>query len=68
MDLDAWGDLNGGSRPGLTFGACTGAETFDMIDHQLKQGDPDGGAQYTPIGKPQLAVMTIGGNDLGFSE
>jgi len=51
----------------LTFGSCTGATMQDVINEQLKQGDPTH-YEYTPIGNPQLATLSAGGNDLGFGE
>ena len=49
----------------LNFGACSGKTIIDIRDNQLRDNPPSG---YAPFGKPQLAVMTIGGNDLGFTE
>lgn len=48
---------NGEQDP--NFIACTGARTYNVIDNQLDQigSDP----------APDLVVMTIGGNDVGFS-
>jgi len=57
------GDVN--SRI-LTFSACSGASTKDVMDFQLNQGTPDPNAKYTAIGKPQLATISVGGNNLDF--
>jgi hypothetical protein len=54
--------------PSLTFGACSGAKMANITAQQLNQGDPDPNAQYPNIGKPQIAVLTITGNDVGFSK
>jgi hypothetical protein len=42
----------------------------DLREKQLKQGDPVDTEKndYTPIGKPQIAVLTISGNDVLFSK
>ncbi|KAF1987753.1 hypothetical protein K402DRAFT_330113 [Aulographum hederae CBS 113979] len=40
----------------------------NLTEKQLIKGDPNKGVQFTPIGKPQLAALTISGNDLGFSD
>lgn len=64
---------NSSSMPGdqnsrvLTFGSCTGATMQNIIDKQLSQGEPTH-YEYTPNGKPQLATLSAGGNDLGFGE
>lgn len=44
----------------LNFIACTGARTWNVIEDQLDQisSDPE----------PDFVVMTIGGNDVGFSK
>lgn len=61
-----WSDFNV-NQPRLTFGACAGAKTFDVIGKQLRQGDPQN-VELTPIGKPQIGVMTVGGNNVEFSK
>lgn len=38
----------------------------DLIDHQIELGDPNQKANYPKIGKPQIATVSIAGNDLGF--
>jgi lysophospholipase L1-like esterase len=63
----AWNDFNGG-QPDLVFGACAGAKMGGLVERQLEQGKPDGGREYTRIGKPEIGVMMIGGNDAGFFE
>ncbi|KAL9077076.1 MAG: hypothetical protein Q9157_003499, partial [Trypethelium eluteriae] len=70
-----WTDFNG-NLPGLTFGACSGAKMNNqgwgddngLNQNQLEQGDPNPNLEYTPIGQPQIAVMTITGNDVGFRD
>ncbi|KAL9634583.1 MAG: hypothetical protein Q9164_004009 [Protoblastenia rupestris] len=47
----------------LTFGACTGNEMTNVRDNQLTDSPP---VDYINFGKPQLAVVTLGGNDLDF--
>ncbi|KAL2045470.1 hypothetical protein N7G274_001898 [Stereocaulon virgatum] len=47
----------------LNFGACSGNVIKDVHDKQLTDSAP---VDYNNFGKPQLAVMTVGGNDLGF--
>ncbi|KAK2760199.1 hypothetical protein FQN54_002266 [Arachnomyces sp. PD_36] len=44
----------------MNFIACTGARTYNVIEDQLQKIDSD------PA--PDLVVMTIGGNDVGFSK
>lgn len=63
-----WRDFNGGDLPSLIFGACSGAKMADLRAKQLEQGIPNPNLEYTNIGQPQLAVVTITGNDVGFSE
>jgi len=55
------------SSRSLAFGACDGATIQDMLDNQLSQGAPAGG-QYTPIGKPQVATLSVGIVDSGLPE
>ena len=47
----------------LDFGACSGNVIQDVMNKQITDNAP---VDYNNFGKPQLAVMTIGGNDLGF--
>lgn len=73
--LEGWEDFNK-DAPALTFGACSGAtmnnqpglDKKGLNQNQLKQGQPKPNLPNTPIGKPQIAVLTITGNDVGFSE
>jgi hypothetical protein len=70
-----WTDFNQ-DLPTLTFGACSGATMNNqgglnnkgLNQNQLQQGTPNPNLPYTPIGKPQIAVLTITGNDVGFTE
>lgn len=77
MEMDEWSILGkDGQKPFLTFGACSGNVMKDVRDRMLEQGTPLDTRQpwknaewpYTPIGKPQIAVMTISGNDVEFSK
>jgi len=47
----------------LNFGACSGNLMQDVWHKQLTDHAP---VDYNNFGKPQLAVITIGGNNLGF--
>lgn len=51
----------------FTFGSCTGATMSDILDKQLELGDPDD-SNYPKIGKPQIATVSLSGNDLKFGE
>lgn len=64
--MDIWNEVNDGTKPKITSGSCSGAKMAQLRDEQLKQGDPKD-ERTSPIGKPQLAVLTIGGNDVLFS-
>ncbi|KAI9711826.1 MAG: hypothetical protein M1820_001971 [Bogoriella megaspora] len=71
---DGWKDFNR-DLPKLTFGACSGATMHNkggldnngLVENQLGQGYEDRDIPYIRIGKPQIAVLTITGNDVGFS-
>ncbi|KAN0080639.1 hypothetical protein V8E54_003843 [Elaphomyces granulatus] len=52
--------------PKVTFGACSGATMDDLTYHQLSPGIPNPHLPFTNIGRPQIAIMTISGNDVGF--
>ena len=71
-DKDGWDFVNGdGDPPRFSFSAYTGDTTVELVSQQLAQGDwkqtnPD--LPRHPFGKPQLAVVTIGGNDAKFGE
>ncbi|KAF2648272.1 hypothetical protein K491DRAFT_684818 [Lophiostoma macrostomum CBS 122681] len=61
-------------QPNLTFGACSGNVMKDVREKMLEQGPAMDTRKlmskdnpYTPIGKPQIAAMTISGNDMKFS-
>lgn len=47
----------------LNFGACSGNKMQDLLDNQLSDNAPK---NYVNFGNPQLAVVTITGNDLDF--
>ena len=51
----------------LTHSACFGAKTDDITLFQTIPGDRDHRADHPRFGKPQLAVLTLGGNNVGFS-
>ncbi|KAN0068094.1 hypothetical protein V8E54_013664 [Elaphomyces granulatus] len=38
----------------------------DLTDYQLSPGIPNPHLPFTNIGRPQIAIMTISGNDVGF--
>ncbi|GME29000.1 putative esterase family protein [Neofusicoccum parvum] len=65
---DDWSQFNGDTHPVLTFGACTGHKMDDLVKNQLKQGDPNPNLEFTNIGKPQISVLTISGNDAEFGD
>lgn len=50
----------------LNFGACSGASFASLQANQLTDDDPPQG--YVAFGKPQIATVNIGGNNLGFGE
>nr|OQO27418.1 hypothetical protein B0A51_07869 [Rachicladosporium sp. CCFEE 5018] len=70
-DVDSWAFINGDATlPRFSFHAYTGATSIEVVTQQLKQGaykDDKNIEWYQPFGKPQIAVMTIGGNDAGLS-
>jgi hypothetical protein len=72
QDADNWDFINNDDTlPRFSFHAYTGATVDDLVIYQLKQGaykDHDDLAHYQPFGKPQIAVVTIGGNDAQLSE
>lgn len=78
QDGGSWGFVNTGAGnslplPRFSFHAYTGDTTNELINKQLTQGDFNNDKddnllpRNQPFGKPQLAVMTIGGNDAGLS-
>lgn len=72
-DQDSWGFINGDDiLPRFSFIAYTGDKSVDLVTKQLNQGGYKDNTKDLPrgqpFGKPQLAVMTIGGNDAGLSE
>ena len=66
-DTDNWDFINGDDTlPRFTFSAYTGDTTVELVTKQLVQGAFDPNNLNVPrpaMGKPQLAVVTIGGND-----
>jgi hypothetical protein len=73
QDADNWASINNddGALPRFSFHAYTGDKVQDLVVHQLKQGayrEGDDLPRNQPFGKPQIAVVTIGGNDAGLSE
>lgn len=73
QDKDQWKFVNNDENlPRFSFHAYTGDTTFLLVGEQLKQGDysedDKNKARGQAFGKPQLAVMSIGGNDAGLSE
>ncbi|KAH8888984.1 hypothetical protein GQ53DRAFT_825751 [Thozetella sp. PMI_491] len=68
-DAGKWQEINGeGDLPRFTWSAYTGDRTKELRDQQLKEGVFEDRAwanrgRGIPFGKPQLAAMTIGGND-----
>nr|POF17828.1 hypothetical protein CFP56_13240 [Quercus suber] len=68
-DLDNWGSINGGENtlPRFSFHAYTGDTTVELVTEQLKKGDHRDDRNLPrnqPFGKPQIALLTIGGNDV----
>lgn len=65
---DDWAYINGGDEtlPRFSFHAYTGDTTVQLVTEQLKEGpykDDRNLPRGQPFGAPQLAVVTIGGND-----
>ena len=52
----------------FVFGACTGATMEDLVTKQLNSGTPKLSDTYPNIGWPQIATISISGNDLGFGD
>lgn len=72
-DEDNWGFINNDDEklPRFSFHAHTGDTTTELVTEQLKSGDYKDDKNLPraqPFGKPQVAVVTIGGNDAGLSE
>lgn len=68
-----WDHINGQGHdlPRFSFHAYTGDKSTKLKQYQLQQGaykDNKNLPRNQPFGKPQLAVMTIGGNDAGLSQ
>ena len=49
----------------LNFGACSGNKMQDVTDKQLSDNAT---VDYKNFGTPQVAVITISGNDIGFTD
>lgn len=72
-DADSWATINDedDTLPRFSFHAYTGDLSMDLVKKQLTQGDyrDDKNLPRTQkFGKPQLAVVTIGGNDAKLSK
>jgi hypothetical protein len=72
-DADNWEFINGDNTlPRFSFPAYTGDTTVELVKEQLTRGDfKENNANLPraqPFGKPQLAVVSIGGNDAHLSE
>lgn len=72
-DIDNWAFINNGDEtlPRFSFHAYTGDKSLELITEQLNQGDYKDDKNLPraqPFGKPQAAVLTIGGNDATLSE
>jgi len=71
-DPDSWAMINDGddTLPRLSFHAYTGDLSMDLVKDQLQQGDYQDDKDLPrsqQFGKPQLSVVTIGGNDAKLS-
>lgn len=69
---DNWAFVNNGDEtlPRFSFHAYTGDTSQELVVEQLQQGayeDKPDRPRGQPFGKPQVAVLTIGGNDAGLS-
>ncbi|KAK4452235.1 SGNH hydrolase-type esterase domain-containing protein [Podospora aff. communis PSN243] len=68
-DAGRWQEINGGGDlPRFTWTAYTGDRAQELRSQQLREGAFENRAwanrgRGIPFGKPQLAAMTIGGND-----
>jgi hypothetical protein len=62
-----WKDLQLDGHRQNNFGACSGHVISQIKELQLGLGDPVDG-QFKAIGKPQIAVLTAGGNDFLFAD
>jgi hypothetical protein len=72
-DAESWAAINNGddTLPRLSFHAYTGDLSMDLVNKQLQQGeykDDKMLPRTQHFGKPQLAVVTIGGNDAKLTE
>ncbi|KAM4066417.1 GDSL-like lipase/Acylhydrolase family protein [Hirsutella rhossiliensis] len=72
-DKDSWAFINGDEAlPRFSFPAYTGDTSVQLVSEQLKQGDYKENNQELPrgqpFGKPQVAFVTIGGNDAMLSD
>lgn len=72
-DSASWATINDGddTLPRFSFHAYSGDLSRDMVENQLQQGpfvDNKNAPRNQRFGKPQLAVVTIGGNDAKLSK
>lgn len=71
QDKENWQFINvGDDIKRFSFHAYTGDTTKELVSEQLKQGaykDNKDLPRTQPFGKPQIAVLTIGGNDATLS-
>jgi len=72
VDKDNWAFLSGGDEtlPRFSFHAYTGDKTDELVSEQLKEGeykDDKTLPRAQPFGAPQLATVSIGGNDAKLS-
>jgi len=73
VDTDNWAFINDGDEtlPRFSFHAYTGDTAQDLVIQQLKQGDYKDDKNLPrsqKFGKPQVAMLTIGGNDAMLAE
>lgn len=68
-DVDNWAFVNGGDEtlPRFSFHAYTGDTTTELVTQQVQNmgsyKDDKNLPRNQPFGAPQIAVLTIGGND-----
>jgi hypothetical protein len=52
----------------FVFSACSGAKIEDVLDSQIELSEPDSAANYPKIGMHQIAIVSFGGDDLGYGD